>query len=67
LREGVGSTTVTADSATLVQIEGEGATAGFDWSPTGTKLVYSRVTRGGQLGGELDIYLANADGTGRPT
>jgi Tol biopolymer transport system component len=56
-------TTVTADGATLVPIDGEYVTQ-FDWSPTGTKLVYSRVLPGGQPGGEFDIYTANADGTG---
>jgi Tol biopolymer transport system component len=55
--------TVTADGATLVPIEGEYVTQ-FDWSPTGAKLVYSRVVPGGQPGGEFDIYMANADGTG---
>jgi Tol biopolymer transport system component len=57
-------TTVTADGATLVPIDGEYVTQ-FDWSPTGTKLVYSRVVPGGKPDGEFDIYTANADGTGR--
>jgi Tol biopolymer transport system component len=46
-----------------VTIDDEYATQ-FDWSPTGTKLVYSRVVTGGQPGGDFEIYTANADGTG---
>ena len=57
-------TTVTADGATTVQIDPEYATT-FDWSPSGTKLVYGRAVTGGQPGGEFDIYSANADGTGK--
>jgi Tol biopolymer transport system component len=56
--------TVTADGATVVQIDPEYAST-FDWSPSGTKLVYARVVTGGQPGGEFDIYSANADGTGQ--
>jgi TolB protein len=56
--------TVTADGATLVEIDGENASSWLDWSPAGTKLVYSRPPTGKQANDELDIYVANSDGTG---
>jgi Big-like domain-containing protein/WD40 repeat protein len=57
--------TVTADGVTLVEIDPENAGPWLDWSPAGTKLVYSRAPTGKQPSEELDIYVANADGTGQ--